>query len=185
MRIRPALPAPLLLLLLLASTSLADRQLNPRDAIVDGAADLEPRGPTELPIDGKDGKPHAGPFVGKDSTTLLEQDNLPSGHDHEHKDPDGKPIPPPNDGVMDDPNRPDPPKEGTRGTEGGVSEKSKIAENSGGKTPDAPKEAPPLPHSEEQKITGSDGKRDKEDNKEDKMLEVSAVHSQLSDADSH
>jgi hypothetical protein len=177
MRIRPALPAPLVLLLLLASTSLADRQLYPRDAaILDRGADLEPRGPVELPIDGKDGKPHAGPFVGKDSTTLLEQDKLPSGHGHDgHEDPDGKPIPQANDGVMDDPNRPDPPKEGTRGTEGGVSEKSKIAENGGGKTPDAPKEAPPLPHSEEQKITGSDGKREKDENKENTVLEVSEL----------
>lgn len=73
------------------------------------------------------------------------------------------PYPHSNDGVMDDPNRSGP-KEGTRGTEGGVSEKQKENRLSGEKVPGGPKEAPPLPHSEQQKLptidysTGKDTK---------------------------
>ena len=57
---------------------------------------------------------------------------------------------------MDDPNRVGP-KEGTRGTEGGISEKSRekqenldaqLSENK----PEEPKAAPPLPHSEQEKL---------------------------------
>ncbi|KAK2872116.1 hypothetical protein FQN49_002543 [Arthroderma sp. PD_2] len=56
---------------------------------------------------------------------------------------------------MDDKNRSGP-KEGTTGTEGGVSEKSKGKDTSGDRKPDPPKEAPPLPHSEQKKIPGQD-----------------------------
>ena len=71
---------------------------------------------------------------------------------------DGNRIPPVNDGVMNDPSR-ELPKQGTTGTEGGVSEKDKARKvqegQTGerlGKTPDSPKEAPPLPLSEESKV---------------------------------
>ena len=53
------------------------------------------------------------------------------------------PLPLSNDGVTDDPNRVSP-KEGTRGTEGGVSEKSKDnGKLPTEKVPETPKEAPP------------------------------------------
>jgi len=125
-------------------------------------------GTKDAPVDGKDGRPHDGPFV--------EIDNLRKGEGEETKkdhpplkdrpnDPtmvDGKKIPESNDGVMFDKDR-QKPKEGTTGTTGGVSEKDKTRKAQEGKTgekaenrPDPPKEAPPLPHSEEDKITGGD-----------------------------
>lgn len=75
-------------------------------------------------------------------------------------------MPKANDGVMDDPNR-QAPKEGTTGTEGGVSEKERDRKALEGQTgeraekkPDPPKEAPPLPHSEEEKIRVTEGSKD-------------------------
>ncbi|RDW64254.1 putative transmembrane protein pft27 protein [Coleophoma crateriformis] len=119
-------------------------------------------GTKDAPVDGKDGKPHAGPFVdsgekktkttadvgAKEATKELPPlKNAP-------KDPtivDGVKIPQSNDGVMDDPGRAKP-KVGTTGTEGGVSEKEKARKAQEGQTgeksekkPDSPKEAPPLP----------------------------------------
>lgn len=134
-------------------------------------SNLDPNSPTkDAPVDGKDGRPHAGPFV----ETNAERDRKKakgSGEDDvagptkpSSKDPTkGKErldMPETNDGVMDDPNRRGP-KEGTRGTEGGISEKSKekLAQEADAagpkpeKKPDPPKEAPPLPHSE-QEIVG-------------------------------
>ncbi|OJJ44213.1 hypothetical protein ASPZODRAFT_71839 [Penicilliopsis zonata CBS 506.65] len=126
-----------------------------------------PRGTLDAPVDDKDGKPHAGPWVetnaDRDRKKVMEAS--PDGHDKfestvtslDHLGSDGKPIPHSNDGVMDDPYRLGP-KEGTRGTEGGVSGKLKDGIASTEKTPDGPKEAPPLPHSEQQKIpTTEDG----------------------------
>jgi hypothetical protein len=88
----------------------------------------------------------------------------------QHVAPDGSFIPSSNDGVMDDKNRPGP-KEGTRGTEGGVSEKNKEDRLGVEKKPDPPKEAPPLPHSEQQKIPGGEDDAPKEE-EGDKVLEV-------------
>lgn len=133
------------------------------------------------PIDGKDGKPHAGPFVetyaerqrkkekaDKDKQLTPDLKDPPT----EHIGPDGKVIPHSNDGVMNDRNRPGP-KEGTRGTEGGVSEKTRENQLGIEKKPDPPKEAPPLPHSEQQKITTpqSEQKKEEDENK-DGFLEV-------------
>jgi hypothetical protein len=182
--------SPLLILLipsLAAGVALASSSSDARDALADtdiGAAaafaDSTASGSTkkydvgtkDAPVDGKDGRPHEGPFV--------EIENLRKGETGESKkdhpplkdrpnDPtivDGKKIPESNDGVMFDKNRPEP-KEGTTGTAGGVSEKDKQRKAKEGKTgekaenkPDPPKEAPPLPHSEEEKIMG-DGKKDK------------------------
>ncbi|KAI0547553.1 hypothetical protein F4679DRAFT_361475 [Xylaria curta] len=129
------------------------------------------------PVDGKDGMPHEGPFVtlsdkgrrkgagadadvdedlGSDSRDLPSRKNRPA-------DPtiiDGKKIPESNDGVMDDPHR-KPPRRGTTGTEGGVSEKDKARKAKEGRTgekvemvPETPKEKPPLPHSEQEKMQG-------------------------------
>ncbi|KAI9879187.1 MAG: hypothetical protein M1830_009262 [Pleopsidium flavum] len=129
-------------------------------------------GTKDAPVDGKDGKPHAGPFV----ETAAERERKKAKESVEGKISTGtKPLPKPlnaphggvsysedskipesNDGVMDDPNRVSP-KEGTRGTEGGVSEKDRDRKAQEGqigakteKKPDPPKEAPPLPHSEEE-----------------------------------
>jgi hypothetical protein len=153
----PSRQASLLLLLLPAlaaavtdSTNVAPRE----EANLPSAADAATKvrsDDTVAPVDRNDGKPHNGPWVktdGKVDQSLPELQNRP-------EDPmvvDGKKIPQSNDGVMDDPTR-KPPKEGTTGTEGGVSEKGKARkEQDGGATPEAPKDHPPLPHSEQEKI---------------------------------
>ncbi|OJJ34130.1 hypothetical protein ASPWEDRAFT_42047 [Aspergillus wentii DTO 134E9] len=179
-----ALSSPFLLFLLpaistaLANNSAADiveRELpdfkagpNAIAADIDGlgAPKAAPKGTLDAPVDGKDGKPHAGPWVEtsaerdrKKTNTIntvegkeLKSDKSASSG---RLGADGKPIPNSNDGVMDDPYRSGP-KEGTRGTEGGVSEKIKGEQSPGEKLPGSPKEAPPLPHSE-QKVTTSGG----------------------------
>ncbi|KAM0255650.1 hypothetical protein ACHAQJ_005575 [Trichoderma viride] len=123
----------------------------------------------DAPVDGKDGKPHLGPFVetdGKASTDTKSEDDLPNlkGRPDDPTMVDGKKIPESNDGVMFDKNR-EKPQDGTTGTEGGVSEKDKARKAHEGKTgeklvnqPEAPKEHPPLPHSEEKKIEKGKGK---------------------------
>ncbi|KAL8881058.1 MAG: hypothetical protein Q9192_007885 [Flavoplaca navasiana] len=127
-------------------------------------------GTKDAPVDGKDGRPHQGPFV----ETGAERDRKKakeSGDDKPASTPK-KPLkgeveedlPETNDGVMDDPNRAGP-KDGTRGTEGGISEKSRDGTVEGDtgltkseKKPDPPKEAPPLPHGEQEKLGQQDGK---------------------------
>ena len=133
-------------------------------------------GTKDAPVDGKDGRPHMGPFVetsaerdrkkakenGEDvSTKKLPPKEMPSGAPKDT-------MPETNDGVMDDPNRQGP-KEGTRGTEGGISGKGKdgIPDIKSEKIPDPPKEQPPLPHSEQQTLEDKssakdDGNKDKE-----------------------
>lgn len=109
--------------------------------------------PKVAPVDGKDGKPHLGPFVETDGVVST-GDGKDSQIPHLKNRPDdptvvdGKKIPDSNDGIMFDKNR-ERPQEGTTGTEGGISEKGKVQEP---KQPEAPKEAPPLPHSEEEKL---------------------------------
>ncbi|TVY84058.1 GCR1-dependent translation factor [Lachnellula suecica] len=188
-------PSPLLLLLLpsLASALSAAAQDNIQSALTkntpaEKAAKLEPAptplvdlsakpkfdvGTKDAPVDGKDGKPHAGPWVGtekdpkKDSKTdpktpakAKEEAELvlTTKEDVAKLAADGTKVPTVNDGVMDDPNRVLP-KQGTTGTEGGVSEKDKARKAQEGQTgekaekkPDSPKEAPPLPHSEQTKL---------------------------------
>jgi hypothetical protein len=80
---------------------------------------------------------------------------------------------------MDDPDRAGP-KAGTRGTEGGVSEKGKDSQFNAEKVPGSPKEAPPLPHSEKQKQPDSDttvgsGGRTADDAGTLGMLEVRSI----------
>ena len=139
-------------------------------------------GTKDAPVDGKDGRPHLGPFV----ETSAERDRKKakeSGDDAkvEKAKPstlaggassdDGWKMPETNDGVMDDPNRTGP-KEGTRGTEGGISEKSKerkegiLEGEKSEKKPDPPKEAPPLPHSEQESIGHRYTREDAEKNRE-------------------
>lgn len=141
-------------------------------------------GTKDAPVDGKDGKPHAGPFVGsekdpKKSKTTAEEVEKVIGKDDtsELVNPDGSKIPAVNDGVMNDPSR-QLPKQGTTGTEGGVSEKDKARKAQEGQTgeriekkPDSPKEAPPLPLSEETKKTKAEKAKAKELDDEDEDVD--------------
>lgn len=200
MKIRQ-IPVPLALLLLSSiSGSLADklRKGNASPTLdspfVLGAASIVPdptstdrpeaRGVGDKPFDGKDGRPHAGPFVETDAErqrkkeqlekdTPVKSDQKKSSSDKDHVGPDGQIIPHSNDGVMDDKNR-EGPKEGTTGTEGGVSEKSKEGQSGSEKKPDPPKEVPPLPHSEQQKMPEKGSKKgqkkEETDAKKDQVL---------------
>jgi len=157
-----------------------------RAGVADAVVESEPAvasarayvGTEDAPVDGLDGKPHAGPFVdttpddsqAKKSDVAAEmtaEKPIPASLErlaHGTSSEDGwrlEDIPEKNDGVMNDENRPIP-KKGTTGTEGGVSEKSKerlskgnLAENK----PQEPKEAPPLPHSEQERIEKAEGKK--------------------------
>lgn len=108
-------------------------------------------GTNDAPVDGLDGKPHQGPFV----------DPLPPKRAGSTQQPAAKnPKLEVEDGVMNDPNR-TPPKEGTTGTEGGVSEKDRdrlAHEVKSGfkqtKVPDAPKEPPPVLTDERKGVAG-------------------------------
>lgn len=125
------------------------------------------KGTKDAPVDGLDGKPHAGPFV--ESTPSKPKKKPPAGgEDSGSRDkllssastassPERPAAVADNDGVMDDRNR-EAPKKGTTGTEGGVSEKdrkAKAEEDQVGfrkdRKPDPPKEARPLPQSEQGK----------------------------------
>ncbi len=139
-----------------------------------GLAQLNPVGTKDAPIDGKDGKPHAGPFV----ETEAERDRK-KAKDSADEEPAIIPSAGPvkeqadlrqsNDGVMNDPNRMGP-KDGTRGTEGGVSEKSKESKVGEEKKPDPPKEAPPLPHSEQEMMRDHPSKDIEKASEEEKQL---------------
>ncbi len=146
-------------------------------------------GTKDAPVDGKDGKPHAGPFV--ETAAERERKKAKDSGEGKGESTGTKPLPKPlkappggglhsedskipvsNDGVMDDPNRASP-KEGTRGTEGGVTEKDRDRKAQEGqmgakpeKKPDSPKEAPPLPHGEEQKLTAKEGEEVRKKGKE-------------------
>ncbi|KAJ4259655.1 GCR1-dependent translation factor 1 [Fusarium torreyae] len=168
----------------------------------------------DAPVDGRDGKPHHGPFIdtddhksapevvtdagsgakagsgtgsgsgtgtgasaGTESEAVAEvatkvdtnPDSLPAlkGRPDDPTIVDGEKIPESNDGVMFDTNRAHA-QEGTTGTEGGVTERYKariLEEDAAGeetfRKPSSPKEAPPLPHSEEEKIRASEGDKPK------------------------
>jgi hypothetical protein len=177
-----------LLLLLLPSLALAaaaaEKQLG-RDsvAVTNGATAARRYGTKDAPVDGNDGKPHAGPFVELDSGSGSARDDLPALKDRP-VDPlivDGKRIPESHDGVMDDKNRSGP-KKGTTGTEGGVSEKDKdrkMREQQTGEKvenkPPTPKEAPPLPHSDQERIQAANQAKYEDKTSTDASgLEVSA-----------
>jgi Ca2+/H+ antiporter, TMEM165/GDT1 family len=182
---------PLLLLLLpalaLASSldtkssvdtkSSLDTKSDVLDDSVSGAA--KPKydvGTKDAPVDGKDGKPHDGPFVdtkapdasGSKKELPIVEDLLPEKTITKTTSKGKDPITG-DASVMDDPHR-QAPKEGTTGTEGGVTEKDKARKKQETKTgekvekvPETPKEAPPLPHSEVEKIIDADKTTDKSD----------------------
>lgn len=124
-------------------------------------------GTKDAPVDGKDGKPHAGPFVDRLKPDPTASRDFPletkkavklAGQPDDITYHEGQKIPETNDGVMDDLERPAP-KVGTTGLEGGVSQKDqerKAHEGQYGtkleKTPESPKEAPPLPLSEQELV---------------------------------
>ncbi|POS85409.1 hypothetical protein EPUL_006216, partial [Erysiphe pulchra] len=147
-------------------------------------------GTKDAPVDGKDGKPHAGPWVGSEKDTIKATNNVKSTnkpHMSESKALEGnhmnymsdimisqgEKIPETNDGVMDDPTR-EPPKHGTTGTEGGVSEKDKARKAHEGQTgervenmPASPKEAPLL--SLDTKIDSKNEKPKTKDTEDDEI----------------
>lgn len=178
-------PSPLLLLLLPAFASIV--VADPRDSSLqrdradiqrDPVPTLPPSSPSkskdevgtkDAPVDGLDGKPHKGPFLVDPSDKKLAFDvediGKPTAAD--------EPVVGPKklieeDGVMNDKHR-DPPK--YTGTEDGISEKDrdrKAKEEEMGsrmkKVPDPPKEAPPLPHSEQERIREKEkGKKGSDD----------------------
>ena len=106
------------------------------------------QGTKDAPVDGKDGKPHAGPFV----DALDSDEPLKTAMD---KSTNRKDKSSPEEGVMNDPSHA-PPQKGTTGTEGGVSEKSKSKESQENETgrrkkqkPVAPKDADAVTHKED------------------------------------
>ncbi|KAI1322651.1 UPF0016-domain-containing protein [Xylariaceae sp. FL0255] len=109
------------------------------------------------PVDGVDGVPHEGPFVTlSDKTSKKGRSSLAADEDASYTKSRSKtrPADDSNDGVMDDPNR-KLPKQGTTGTEGGISEKTAARLAKEGRTgekaenvPETPKEKPPSPHPE-------------------------------------
>jgi hypothetical protein len=152
------------------------------------------KGAPDVPVDGKDGRPHAGPWVetnadrdrkatkGSDGSDLVSSKYDTKIPPSEHlSTEEGKMIPHSNGGVMDDPYRAGP-KQGTRGTEGGISEKGKENQLASEKVPGGPKEAPPLPQSETKKLssgsedtTSGSGSPSAEGSGSLGMLEVSSI----------
>ncbi len=144
------------LLLLLATAALAGEP--PSSGALDDApppatpstVKFSAAGTKDAPVDGKDGRPHEGPFVEienlRQSAAKADKDPLPPLKDRPF-DPtviDGKRIPETNDGVMDDKNRPEP-KVGTTGTAGGVSEKDKARKEQEGRTGEKVENRPETP----------------------------------------
>jgi Ca2+/H+ antiporter, TMEM165/GDT1 family len=194
MKVRPRRPLVLLLLLSILSPCLARSSLGieggtrgllvARDTVVSKAnpeqpalsVQASPIGTKDAPIDGKDGKPHAGPFVETEAERGRKQaknsvDEEPAVNPSSAPTKERADLRPSNDGVMDDPNRTGP-KDGTRGTEGGMSEKSKEKKIGEEKRPDPPKEAPPLPHSEQEMIKEHPRIEVENSEEEKKLLEV-------------
>lgn len=150
------------------TTTIAD--VAQASALAKAKADV---GTKAAPVDGKDGKPHRGPWVGLSADRGKEEESEDgvTKEASSGKKPSPRPwteqiIPKANEGVMDDPNR-EAPKKGTTGTEGGVSEKERDRKAQEGQTgertemrPDPPKESPPLPHSEEEKIRVTEAIKD-------------------------
>lgn len=184
-------PLSLLLVASLAATSALAASVDDSSSTGTGtyqsgslSSTTKERGTKDAPVDGIDGRPHEGPFVDADnlrtasSTSDLKKD-LPA-LEGRPKDPtviDGVKIPETNDGVMNDPNRAEP-KQGTTGTSGGVSEKDQARKAQEGATgekienkPAAPKVAPPLSHSEQEKITSKEDSEKDKSKADDKVSE--------------
>ena len=116
-----------------------------------GGSTGKPVGTKHAPVDGRDGMPHDGPFVETDADRTRKKQGAKVNEEivvkESYKDllSDGD-LPKTNDAVMDDRAKSNP-VEGTRGVEGGISEKSKDSRITD-KRPEQPKDARPMPHSE-------------------------------------
>jgi hypothetical protein len=184
MRIRQSRVSTLLLILPALQVLAASNAAPDGDAVVravppsfaDVSAALNPslapttssKGTKHAPIDGKDGMPHQGPYIGDDPVPTgkkpaVVEDLGPPGPKKTVAGPSkANPTTAVLDGdksVMQDPDRKL--ATGNKGTEGGVSAKDKerlAHEDKTGekleKVPESPKEAPPLPHSEQKQIHG-------------------------------
>lgn len=171
-----------------SSDSLADSSTlaygkTPSGASSEVRSKASPKGTLDAPVDGKDGKPHDGPWVetgaerdrkrtkvdGAESSTTNDANKVSGGS--EKLGYGGQHIPHSNEGVMDDPDRVGP-KEGTRGTEGGMTEKAKDNRLAKEKVPETPKEARPLPHSEQEKMPSRGGASDSSDSKTSQKVPV-------------
>ncbi|KAJ2968706.1 hypothetical protein NUW58_g10163 [Xylaria curta] len=179
--------APLLLLVLpslaLSSTLAKKPSRNDQIALADSAPDDSVSEDSTLgssskvrvnaaskisPVDGKDGMPHEGPFV-----TLSDKGRRKGGDADADEDlaSDLKDLP----ALKIAPT----PKRGTTGTEGGVSEKDKARKAKEGRTgekvemvPETPKEKPPMPHSEQEKmLSDKEIKVEKDKTKSEKAIE--------------
>lgn len=130
----------------------------------DTSDSLKPKiiGTEHAPVDGRDGVPHAGPWVetsaererrksGQSDGTLSDSETTLKIAKNDYDDG----IPQSNEGVMDDKSRSGP-VEGTRGTEGGITEKSKLKPSTVPVKPETPKEKLPLPHSEKENLKSGD-----------------------------
>ncbi|KAJ1335855.1 Transmembrane protein PFT27 [Microdochium nivale] len=157
---KPKTQAKHLLLLMLPSIALASTDIDAR--LLDSSAPGSVKKIT--PIDGKDGMPHNGPWVSTGRTDGPSDSDAADTYNPKGKPMtmDGVEIPQTNDGVMDDPAR-RPPKKGTTGMEGGVSEKEKLRKAQEGKTgervekiPETPKEDPRLSGSKNKAPADSD-----------------------------
>ena len=132
---------------------LSDKDPAPKNADLPSAPDARPEvGTKDAPVDGLDGKPHAGPFVDSTKKKPTQQvEDIASGGDAINKVSKEKTLKdtfdlPEDDGVMSDvADRKA--VTGPTGTEGGVSQKDRERKEKGETTekkPEAPKEAPRL-----------------------------------------
>lgn len=139
-------------------------------------------GTADAPVDGLDGKPKLGPFVdgssaGKKKPPTVEDIGADTKQSTPSKESEAalreagasekdreqhRMLMEAQANIMDDPNR-IAPKEGTTGTEGGISEKERLKKAQDAKsakpelkTPETPKEAPPLPESDDEPRIGKD-----------------------------
>jgi hypothetical protein len=200
MRIRRS-RSPLLLLLLpsLAASLAIDSKAKPGSvaqlANGDAATAILPTRPDvgtkDAPVDGLDGKPHAGPFVEsgkKKPPATVEDIGTGSGSlsddlgaiGQKKKFDDGWVVPEREDSVMDD-RVGEKPNKGPKGTEGGVSEKDRLKLQAGEgksgelKKPEKPKEAPPLPASVDGKVKNKEKSGKKEVEGEEKPKQKGAA----------
>jgi hypothetical protein len=153
-----------------------------------------PVGTEHAPVDGRDGMPHDGPFVETNAERTRKKNTLkvPDDDDEvivEKQSYDNHAaLPQSNDAVMDDRLRSNP-VEGTRGVEGGISEKSKDGKLSADKKkPDPPKDARPLPHGEAETLQLKDPVAGAESNAavvvdEEQPKRLAVRHSSLSSSD--
>lgn len=127
------------------------------------------KGTKDAPFDGQDGMPHEGPYIKDDPSptkkkpAIVEELGPKKTSANAPKPPKEDTILDGDKSVMQDPDRKL--ATGNKGTEGGVSAKDKerlAHEDKTGskleKVPESPKEAPPLPHSEQKQLHGEGAK---------------------------